>query len=201
VRRCGGGSGLPVPYKGADGVWRNHSACGCSDGCSCTALSEVVLDGPVAEVVEVTIDGVAVPEDSYRLDKVGTAWRLLRTDGDVWPDCQDMTADCADTGSWCITYMQGIDPGVLAIAAATELTCELVKACVPTCKTCRLPKNVQAVVRRGVTITFEDSVSWLKQLPMVNAFLTAVNPEGLTSASGVWSPDVAQFRITQASGS
>lgn len=201
VRNCGGGSGLPVPYKGADGAWRNFSACGCSDGCSCTSLSEVVLDGPVAEVVEVTIDGTALAEDSYRLDKVGTSWRLLRTDGDVWPACQDMTADCGEVGSFCITYLQGIEPGVLAIAAATELTCQLVKACIPSCKTCRLPANVQSVVRRGVAIQFDTARTWMRNLPEVAMFLDSVNPEGLTSASGVWSPDVAQARITQVSGS
>lgn len=201
LRRCGGGSGLPVPYRDADGAWRNLSACGCHDDCSCVELSEVVLEGPVASVTEVSVDGAILGEDAYRLDKVGSGWRLLRTDGGRWPSCQDMTLDCDQFGSFCVTYEQGIELDVLAIAAVSELTCELVKACIPGCKTCRLPKNVQSLTRRGVTITFDDSVSWLKQLPMVNAFLSATNPEGLTSASSVWSPDVARPRITQAQGS
>lgn len=195
LRRCGGGSGLPVPYKGADGQWRNYTACGCFDNCSCVELSEIVLDGPVASVVEVVIDGVALDPADYRLDKVGTGWRLVRVDGSPWPSCSDMSVDCADTGSFCVTYMQGIPLSELAVAAVSELTCEYVKACIPTCKTCRLPKNVQALVRRGVSITFDSSVAWLKQLPAVNSFLTAVNPEGLTSASSVWSPDIAPVRI------
>src|SRR5688572_26741655 len=52
LRRCGGGSGLPAPYKDADGAWRNLSACGCVEDCSCTELCEVVLPGPVASVTE-----------------------------------------------------------------------------------------------------------------------------------------------------
>lgn len=201
VRRCGGGSGLPVPYKGSDGAWRNYSACGCHDDCSCTELSEVVLDGPVDSIVEVSIDGIPLSEDAYRLDKVGTGWRLLRTDGTPWPDCQDMNADCGDNGSWCITYMQGIEPGVLAIAAATDLACQLIRACIPGCKTCTLPANVQSVVRRGVAIQFDTARTWIRTLPTVAAFLDSVNPKGLTSASGVWSPDVIQRRVTQVAGS
>lgn len=198
LRRCGGGSGLPVPYKGADGQWRNYSACGCHDDCSCVALSEIVLEGPVASVTEVLIDGVALDPSQYRLDLVGGGWRLLRVDGATWPECSDMTADCDEVGAFCVTYEQGIELSALAIEAVSELTCEYVKACLPGCKTCRLPKNVQQVVRRGVTLSFDTSTAWIKQLPMVNAFLTASNPKGLMSASEVWSPDVISPRTTPA---
>lgn len=194
VRRCGGGSGLPVPYKGPDGEWRNWT-CGCPDDCSCTALSEVILPGPVASITEVTLGGDTLDPADYRLDKVGSGWRLVRLDG-VWPDCQDMNAACGEEGSWCITYQQGIALDALAIAAVTELTCEMTKACIPGCKTCRLPKNIQATTRRGVTVTFDTAKSWLHTLPLVNAFLAAVNPKGLSSAPSVWSPDVSRPRTT-----
>lgn len=194
VRRCGGGSGLPVPYKGSDGAWRNYSACGCNDDCSCTALSEIVLPGPVASVVQVLIDGTELQADNYRLDTVGGQWRLVRTDGGTWPDCSDMTAACDEDGAFCVTFEQGIPLSELAIAANSEATCELTKACIPGCKTCRLPKNTQAVVRRGVSISMETGLEWIKGLPMVAAFLEAVNPKGLTSKSSVWSPDVKQPR-------
>lgn len=197
LRRCGGGSGLPVPYKDASGAWFNFNACGCPSDCSCVELCEVVLAGPVAEVVEVTIDGVALNATAYRLDLVGGQYRLLRTDGSCWPDCQDITADCDEVGSFCVTYEQGIALDELAIAAASELTCELTKACIPGCKTCRLPKNVSSVVRRGVSIVFDtDSSGWLHSLPAISAFLNAVNPAKLTSASSVWSPDISNPRST-----
>jgi hypothetical protein len=51
-------------------------------------------------------------------------------------------------------------------------------------------------VRRGVAINFDTAKSWLKSLPMVAAFLEAVNPEGLSSPSTVWSPDLPESRIT-----
>lgn len=200
LRRCGGGSGLPVPYKGTDGAWRNIG-CGCVEDCSCDALCEVILPGPVAEVTEVLIDGVTLAEDSWRVDKVRSGWRLLRTDGNCFPDCQDMTADCDQEGAFCVTYLRGTVPDALAIAAVTELACELTKACLPGCKTCRLPKNVTQVVRQGVTITYDNSKAWLNALPFVAAFLGAVNPLGLISASSVWSPDISTRRQSIPQGS
>jgi hypothetical protein len=196
LRRCGGGSGLPVPYKGADGAWRNYSACGCTDDCSCVELSEIVLQGPVASITEVSIDGTVLDPAAYRLDRVGDGYRLVRIDGGTWPECSDMTAGCDEVGSFCVTYEQGIAPDGLAIAAVSELTCEFVKACIPGCKTCRLPKNVQSATRRGVSQSFDTTKAWLWSLPMVASFLQATNPEGLTSASSVWSPDVGHQRIT-----
>lgn len=197
LRRCGGGSGLPVPYKDADGAWRNYSACGCNDDCSCVALSEIVLAGPVASVTEVSIDGVVLDEADYRLDKVGSGWRLLRTDGGNWPSCSDMGVDCDEVGAFCVTYEQGIALDALATAAVSELTCQMVKACLPNCQ-CALPANVQSVVRRGVAIRFDTAVTWMRTLPAVAAFLDSANPHGLSSASSVWSPDVITPRVTPA---
>lgn len=196
LRSCGGSGGIFTPYKGADGAWRNLAGCGCSEGCSCVELCEIVLPGPVASVTQVLIDGDELMEGSYRLDTVDGQYRLLRTDGGCWPSCQDMNAACDEVGAFCVTFEQGIVPDALAIAANSELVQELVKACLPDCRSCRLPRNVTAVVRRGVSITFDNSLSWLKQLPMVNAFLTASNPNGLDSASTVWTPDMQPDRRT-----
>lgn len=185
-------AGLPVPYKGSDGAWRNIG-CGCGSDCSCTSLCEVILDGPVAEVTQVLIDGTELMAENWRLDRVGDSYRLLRTDGSCWPTCQDFTADCDEEGSFCVTYERGLDPGVLGSAAVTELTDQLVKACLGA--KCQLPANVTSVTRRGVTITFTPpALEWMRSLRMVAAFLDSVNPNGLTSASSVWSPDVPRTR-------
>lgn len=196
LRRCGGGSGFPwTPYKGADGQWRNLG-CGCIDDCSCTALSEIVLPGPVASITEVVIDTDILDPSAYRLDTVNGGYRLVRVDGGSWPDCSDMTAECGELGSFCVTYEQGIEPDALAIAAVSEAACELTKACLDDCDTCRLPANAQLVARRGVAISLETGIEWIRNLPMVAAFLDAVNPNGLQSKSTVFSPDISRPRIT-----
>src|SRR5688572_18073040 len=78
LRRCGGGVGRPVPYRDAYGAWRNLAACGCIEDCSCVELIEVVLPGPVASIVEVTVGTEVAESDDYRLDIVGGQYRLLR---------------------------------------------------------------------------------------------------------------------------
>jgi len=57
--------------------------------CSCSRLCEAILPGPVGGIVEVLLDGVALPPTAYRVDNGN---RLVRTDGDCWPACQDMAA-------------------------------------------------------------------------------------------------------------
>lgn len=195
LRSCFGYAGLPVPYKGIDGEWRNLATCGCASECSCTRLCEVVLPGPVASVEQVLIDGTELLPENYRLDRVGTGYRLLRTDGGCWPSCQDLNAACDEDGAFCVTYMQGIELDALATEAVTQLTCELVRSCLPNCA-CLLPKNVAALTRNGVAITFDTAKPWLRSLPLVAAWLDAVNPNGLSSSPTVWSPDIPATRRT-----
>ncbi|GAA3786672.1 hypothetical protein GCM10022226_00990 [Sphaerisporangium flaviroseum] len=68
---------------------------------------------------------------------------LTRVDGGCWPDCSDMTAPCGEAGAFCVTYRTGLVLDEDAIAAVSELTCQLVLACLPPgtkgCDTCRLP--------------------------------------------------------------
>lgn len=199
LRTCDGGAWNVHPYwpyRDGEGEWRNLASCACVGSCSCTELCEIVLDGPVDSIVSVLIGEDELMDENYRVDLVNGSYRLLRTDGGCWPSCSDITADCGTDGAFCVTYMKGIALDELAIAANSELTCNLVKACLPDCRTCALPKNVQSVVRRGVAITFDNAVEWIGTLPMVNAFLTAVNPKKLRKGGSVWSPDLPDSRIT-----
>jgi hypothetical protein len=205
LRRCGGygfgfyeafGSYPFLAFPDGEGTWFNIATCGCGDTCSCTALSEVVLGGPVDSVMSVDVGTETLDADQYRLDLVGGQYRLLRVDGGVWPSCQDFTAACGDDGSFCVTYQQGLALDDLAIAANSELTSELIKACDESCKTCRLPKNATVVVRRGVTITMDLAKAWLQALPVVSAFLSAVNPNGLMASPGISTPDLPKTRTT-----
>lgn len=191
LRSCDGGFGAG-PWKGADGEWRN-SFCGCPGDCSCESLCIVVLDGIVSEIVSVTIDGIELDPDSYRLDIVNGGYQLLRTNGLCWPECQMMTADCNEPGSFCVTYMRGLPLDELAIAAVSDLTCQLVRGCLGL--PCALPKNVTAITRRGVSISFDQSRWWLFTLPQVANWLNAVNPRGWTSGADIWTPDIQSQRV------
>jgi hypothetical protein len=91
----GGTGGLPLRTIGSSftphltgGNWVNSCGCRTSD-CSCSSLSEVLLPGPVGDIESVRIDGITLDRTDYRVDN---GYRLVRTDGGVWPACQDMAA-------------------------------------------------------------------------------------------------------------
>lgn len=204
----GGSTGGWVPYIEADGQWRNASLCGCRSSCSCTELCELKLDGPVYDIVEVLVDGVPLVPEAYRIDVPN---RLVRTDGECWPACQDMAAPCGTEGTVCVTYRTGLVLDESAIAAVSDLTCELIKSCLPagSCGPCRLPGNVSRLARQGSTIAtrqgvtvsdFDPTVVFAEGrtgLPLVDLWLTTVNPGGLPSACRVLSPDYRPPRMMQ----
>lgn len=197
-----GAAGPWIPYIDSTGVWRNASVCGCASSCSCGELCEVKLDGPVFDVTEVVVDGQVLVPEAYRVDSPGL---LVRTDGECWPTCQDMAAPCGEPGTFCVTYRIGLPLDEAAIAAVSELTCELVKACLPPgsrgCGECRLPGNVTRVVRQGVQVDMADPTTIFSEgrtgLPLVDMWLNAVNPYRLHSPSRVLSPDHRPARRTQ----
>lgn len=182
------------------GVWFNMTCGGCGSSCSCGTVSEVVLPAPVASVDQVMIDGEIVPTGSYRVDD----WRLLvRQDGGTWPTCQDLSAPATGTGAWTVTATYGEPVPTIGQIAVGELACELMKACDPSLAgDCRLPPNLQSLVREGVSIQFtEDVQSRLRTdgrlgIWSVDLFLVSFNPKGLQNRAQVYSPDVHRPRVT-----
>lgn len=158
--------------------------------CGCTALSEVVLSGyPVRSITNVKIDGVVLDPSQYRLD--GYRY-LVRVDGARWPSCQAL--DLADTedGTWSVTYVFGQDPPQMAQSAVAQLACEIYKSCRGL--ECVLPTGTTRVTRQGIVIerTFmqrdANTGAWRTGMPLVDAFLNAVNPYGLRRRPTFWGP-------------
>lgn len=187
----GGGFGFS-PYVGANGQWMN--ACGCAgDGCSCTKVHEVLLPTSVGvgRVDSVVLDGVTLDPSTYRIDNSN---RLVRTDGEDWPVCQDMNKDSGED-TFLVTYLDGnpVD-GVGAYVAGT-LAAEFAKACVN--KDCALPANVQSITRQGVTLELDPEMftGGITGVRTVDSYIRIWNP---TSAlpSGIYSPDAPKGRRT-----
>lgn len=189
------GLGAPwmVPYIGAGGVWRN---CACSGGCTCRATCEAYLDGPVAEVIEVKVDGAVVDPAAYRLDNGNV---LVRTDGECWPECQDMDLSDDEPGTFSVQYRPGAPLPRIGEIAAGDLACEFAKAC-SGAEGCALPKQLQSLSRNGVQLEVVDPQllmeNGLTGLPNVDLFIRSVNPNRLTRRSRVLSPDVHPLRRT-----
>lgn len=168
--------------------------------CGCAPLSRVKLAGyPVQAISGVLIDGVAVDPSLYRLD--GHRWltRLANPDGTpgTWPSCQRL--DLADTepGTFSVEYLFGAEPSLVAVAAATELACELWKACPGNVGECSLPSGTVRVIRQGVTIERKKVATFIAGAPTglvhVDAFLAAEAAKGPGRRSAVWSPDTVRY--------
>lgn len=201
---CAVGAGYSLQSLG---VWyspylfggRVFNGCGCASAASCgcgDARASIVLDGPVAAVVEVLVDGATVAPELYRVDN-GTV--LVRTDGGVWPLRQDLNAPATAPGTFQVTYQQGTPLPAGGRRALTALMVELHKA---SCgdSSCKLPARVTNIVREGVTYSLLDDPAKLLDagrtgIAEVDAWLNVVNPHGTRTRMAVYSPDVPRRRV------
>lgn len=175
---------------------------GCTELVSCGALSRAKLAGyPVTEILEVTIDGVVVDPDGYRLDKYMWLTRLadpVTLAPRFWPSCQRLDLDLGQPGTWGVTFMFGYAPPLAGVRAAAELACQIYKAC--NGESCDLPAGTVQIDRQGMSIKRNPALAWAQikgvwqtGLPLVDMFLSAYNPAGLERPSTVWSPDLQPY--------
>ncbi len=192
----GGGTGSPANPALIGGSWYNLP-CGCNGDCSCGPEYKLKLVGPVHSIVSVTIDGEELPSSAYQLVVQRGYW-LVRTDGERWPSCQDMSADSGD-GTFFVTYMIGQDVPAGGQLAAGRLACEMAKA---QCGDdgCQLPQRLQTITRQGVTTAFLDGFSELYSqgstgIWMVDNWIASINGTR-RKGRAVASPDLRPPRRT-----
>jgi hypothetical protein len=176
------------------GAWFNL-ACQCGSTCSCGDLCEVMLPYPVCEVSEVLVDGVTLEPTAYRVDDFR---RLVRTDGECWPYCQAMSLPDTEEGTWSVSLTYGREPPQIALDAAAELACELIKARIG--QACRLPQRMTSLTRQGVSMSFIDPMSFFKEgrtgIYLLDLAIRTLNPNLLMRPPGVYSPDAPSWRVT-----
>lgn len=188
-----GGAAGPwmVPFVD-NGAWRN---CICPGLCRCQASCEVILEGPVAVVDEVLIDGVALDPSAYRLDDGNI---LVRTDSECWPQCQDMDAGPDEVGAFTVTYQQGIPVPRAGQIAAGLLACQFAKSCAG--GDCILPQELQSLSRNQIEVQVIDPAalpeSILTGIAQVDRWVRAVNPANLRARPRLLSRDVPAHRGT-----
>lgn len=171
-------------------------SCGqCMTDCSCSDVSEVVLPSPVSSIVSVKLDGTPMATGSYRVDNNRL---LVRTDGQQWPVCNDLSKNDDQPGTWTVTAAYGEDVPASGRMAMGELACEIIKA--GRGEDCRLPPGVTSLVRQGVSIQYPDIGQLLKDgrtgLYLTDMFLTSENPDGLKARARVYSVDRPTQRRT-----
>lgn len=168
--------------------------CGCGRiGCGCTRLESIELwHTRVRQIDEVQIDGVILDPTSYRLVRSGGRWLLARTDGDVWPACQDWEVANGEVGSWSVTLVHGRAVPYGGRVAAGVLASELFLAA--TCSdACTLPARIQSVTRAGQSIAFLDTMDFLDKgltgIALVDLWIASVNPKRLQSRGRAYRAD------------
>lgn len=191
-----GGPAGPFLFSGR---WFNAS---CSTACCGNSACAVVLRGPVSSVELVLVDGEVVPASAYRVDISGGAWLLVRTDGECWPVCQNVTAGTDEAGTFEVTYDIGRPlPEALAIATAI-LACEYGKHL--TGGACALPAQMTRLSRQGVEVevTPPDPATGVTGIKQVDDVVAMLNPGKRQSPPLLLSPDLPEScdRITVWSG-
>lgn len=176
-----------------NGLWYNITCGSCTDGCSCTTLSEVILPGPVYEVTSVKVDGsILIKNTDYRLDDYR---KLVRLGGNEWPLCNDLNLEDTESGTWSVTISQGVPVPRLGRIAVGVLATEIAKMLICD-STCALPKSVQSLSRQGVNMTFFDPTEAFENkrtgLYIPDLFISTYNPNGLRQPSRVYDLDSMQ---------
>lgn len=182
---CDSMSGSAAFYDGSfyplnwNGTWTN---CGCGGGCIHNGIE---LPRPVGRVDRVTIDGVDLAEDEYRIIDGSI---LIRTNGEPWPTTQDMTKPDTEVGTWSITYLNAYPVDANGAYAAGVLACEYAKAC--SGGSCSLPSGVREIARQGVTMTITPGAfpNGMTGIRSVDAYIRVFNPFGLAVPSTVYVP-------------
>lgn len=169
--------------------------CGrCGDNCSCREVAQVRLPGPIAEPLEVIVDGDVVDLSAFRVDD----WNILvREDGGTLPTCQDMGKPLGEPGTWGVEYLLGepVPPGGSLVAGI--LACEYAKALCGA-SDCRLPRRVSSIQRQGLVIGILDNFSNLKEgftgiFEIDDWIMAQIKPR---RRAVIMSPDVPRPRIT-----
>ncbi len=184
----------PQPYWWA-GTWYNLTCGACpGDTCSCVAIEETVLPGPVYDIVEVKLNGVILERNvDYRVDDYR---KLVRLGGELWPFCQNMNlADTEDT-TWSVTVDYGEIVPAIGSLAVGELAAEIVKYLL--CLECQLPQGVVDISRQGVSMSIASIADLFKtgfiQLRMCDLFIKTSNPNHMQARAGIYDIDGPNYR-------
>lgn len=177
-------SGYRADYANAlHGAWgfENGVGCGCFPRCRKSSPYAVHLPGPAAQIVTVTIGAVTLAANVYVLEND----TLYRRDV-AWPG-QDYGKPAGEDGTWSVTYLRG-EPVPAGVDVLTGMLAREMIAATSGSK-CRLPSNITAVSRNGVTYQvynpndiFANGKTGLSE---VDLWLSAINPHHLMKAPSV----------------
>lgn len=147
--------------------------CTCIDKCKCMfspldLRDHVSFRRELLRDLVVTVNAVEIPAENNWVFRDGRYFVPL-TDGALDPyPTQDFHKSPGTDGTWTIRYTYGREPSELAINAAEQVWCEIMRACLDL--PCDVPRNAIAVSRDGITVRLQ---SGFEGLPSVKAAISA----------------------------
>lgn len=182
-------------------TWRWFSSwgtCGCGQPttrtCGCDGPGQITLGrSPIAEILEVTIDGdVLLDGVDYRVDDFRWLVRLPDEDGRPrsWPCCQRLDLPPTEDDTFGVLFSYGRMPPPELVVAAAVVAGELTKGADG--GDCDLPAEVVRASRQNLdfAVVTPSSDAWANMPLIVRMAIESVNPNGLTRAPKVWTPDL-----------
>lgn len=170
----------------------------CRSWC-CGGTDGIYLTGPfnisVWDVTNVWLGATVYPLNSWRFDR--ETKMLWRVPPEVWPKRDERWSAPGEGEAFVVDAIIGVPPDAWAMDVAARLTKELILSC--TGGKCRLPSNVTSVTSTGITIRLRDQ-EINTFIPELGAWVHAVNPYGARLPGAVYSPEIAQSRLSVSNG-
>lgn len=160
---------------------------------SCGATPAISLGyAPIDAITAVTIDGAVLDPAHYT---VVDGEYLLRTDGQLWPCCQQRQLPAGQVGTWTVALSYGPAVPPLGNLATRALARFLLSLCPD--GACVVPPGVLTASRQGMVVQMADPNELFADgrttLPAVNAFIDAYNPNGLQQPSVAVIPGMTPY--------
>ena len=158
------------------------------DGWCGRSERELVLPGPIREIIELRLNGQVLTEAQYM---VVDRRRVLRVPNGLWPFGQNLAKPTTENGTFSVHFKWGKDVPEGGKAAAKLFAQQL--ALYMAGKKCSLSDKLSTVTRQGTTRTYLDPSEFTRLsrtgLYLVDSWLSAVNPSGARRRPRVLSPD------------
>lgn len=164
--------------------------CMCGSCFACCSVDMLPLRGPVIEVTEVKIDGVALDPSEYELTPRNMLYRVSTgTRPQSWPSSQALWKPDSEDGTFSVTYTHGMEEPypTWVVNADVELACDMANFQVN--GKGRLPSDTVGVQYQGLSIQRRASIlaNNVDAFPALQRFMGAVgggamaySPDGIS---------------------
>lgn len=194
-------AGLHVPFPSSFTLWTS----GRTRGCAChSSRIDPGVPGPVTRVASLLLGDTSVPVEQITVEDRHIIRVQPGADSTTDPLAVNLWVDedgyyalfpngacsCGRTATVEMVVEWGTPPPAAGAAAALALAQEIAQGL--TGGSCRIAGNVTSVNRQGVSVLLDPN-EYLKEgrtgVPLVDLWLTSVNPNKLARESEVWWPE------------